>query len=412
MKIGYLMQEGGPDIRKLPLSGAANHVLQIYRELQACGHEMRLLARYDKVIWISDDLEKFEPVVVKKSDLGLRRQVESVVRGFQSRLGIPYFNLFESLRFAEACRQEMGDRDLFYERMGWMGYGVGLAAQQMHTPLVLEVNNGDFITELERLGVAPEGFQRWLALKLMNGAVRRADHIVATGDGHRQRFIEWWKVDPASVNTVENGSELVGLLNREQLSAFSGGENEKTDVTMVFVGAFEPWHGILILLSAMGKIVSLNPNIRLILIGSGSLDDQVRGQIAELGLSQHVTLTGQLDIRQVANCLSTADIGVAPYCGWMEFSGLKLFDYKSAGLAIVATGQNGQPATLTHGETALIVPPCDEDALANAILSLAADRELRRKLGQKARLEAEMYHTWQHTAQQLEAVFASVLARK
>ncbi len=411
MKIGYLMQEGGPDVRKLPLTGPANHVLKIYRELQAGGHEMRLLARYDGQILISADLERFEPVEVKKTDLGLRRQLESALRGIQSRLRIPYLNLFESLRFAEACRQELGDRDLFYERMGWMGYGAGLAAQRMHIPLVLEVNNGDFITELERLGVAPQGFQRWLAIRLMQAAVGRGSHIVATGDGHRQRFIEWWQVDPSRVTTVENGSELVGLLSREQLASFCEQPNDQVAVTLVFVGAFEPWHGILILLAALARAVDVNPNLHLILIGSGTLENEVKEQIEELGVTQHITLTGQLGIRQVADRLSMADIGVAPYCGWMEFSGLKLFDYKAAGLAIIATGKDGQPATLTDGETALIVPPCDEDALADAILKLAADRALRRRLGQKARLEAEQYHTWQHTTRQLEAIFNEVLAR-
>lgn len=412
MKIGYLLQEGGPDVRKLPLTGPANHVLKIYRELQAGGHDLRLLARYDGQILLSADLERFEPVVVRKTDLGFRRQLESILRGLQSRLHIPYLNLFESLRFAEACRQELGDRDLYYERMGWMGYGVGLAARQMQIPLILEVNNGDFITELERLGVAPHGFQRWLAIRLMQAAVGRANHIVATGDGHRQRFIEWWQVNPSRVTTVENGSELVGLLKREQLTSFCEPPHDQAAVTLVFVGAFEPWHGILVLLSALAKVVDKISNLHLILIGSGTLEKEVNEMIVELGLSPYVTLTGQLDIRQVADRLSKADIGVAPYCGWMEFSGLKLFDYKAAGLAIIATGKDGQPATLKDGETALIVPPCDEDALANAIQKLAADRALRRRLGQQARLEAEQYHTWQHTTRQLEAIFNAVLARK
>ena len=401
------MQEGGPDVRKLPLTGPANHVLKIYKQLQSLGHDVRLLARYDKQIWLSDDLQTFTPITVKKSDMGLRRQIERGLRGIQSRLSIPYFNLFESLRFADACRQEMGDRELYYERMGWMGYGVGLAARQMQIPLVLEVNNGDFITELERLGVAPEGFQRWLAIRLMHAAVERADHVVATGDGHRQRFIEWWNVDPATVTTVENGSEIVEILNRDQLAAFC--EEVKAHVTVVFVGAFEPWHGILILLSAMAKIVASDPNVRLILIGSGTLEEQVRQQILDLGLAENVILTGQLNISQVAKYLSASDIGVAPYCGWMEYSGLKLFDYKSAGLGIVATGKDDQPATLKQGETALIVPPCDGDALAESILKLVVDRNLRRKLGQNARIEAEMYHTWKHTTRQLENIFAKVV---
>jgi glycosyltransferase involved in cell wall biosynthesis len=335
-------------------------------------------------------------------------QVERGVRGFQARLKLPYINWFESQRFAEAICQELGDRDLLYERLFWMSYGPGLAARRLQVPLIFEINNGDFITELERLGVAPKGFQRWLAIRIMRWSVNRADHVVATGDGHRQRFVEWWGVDPSQVTTVENGSDIANLLERDQLQAFQDHIIPDRPVTLAFVGAFEPWHGILILLPAFVKVVAQHPNVRLVLIGSGTQQAKIIECIQQLGLQDHVELTGQLNIIQVAQRLSQADIGVAPYCGWMEFSGLKLYDYKSAGLATVASGQDGQPATLNHGVTGWIVPPCNEDALAKALITLVSDRELVRRIGRSARLEAEQHHTWRHTVEQLDEIFNKV----
>jgi glycosyltransferase involved in cell wall biosynthesis len=116
-----------------------------------------------------------------------------------------------------------------------------------------------------------------------------------------------------------------------------------------------------------------------------------------------------VNIHQVADYLAQADIGVAPYCGWMEYSGLKLFDYKAAGLAIIASGQNGQPATIKHGTTGLIVPPCDEGSLCEAICQLAEDEELRLKMGKAARVEAEQIHGWDHTTALLEGEFNQIL---
>ncbi len=405
MKIGYVMQEGSPDVRCRPLSGAANHVVKIYHELQALGHDLRFLARYDGHIWRSEDLKTFEPVQVQGIDHGWRRQVERGVRGVQFRLKLTYANWFESQRFAGAICQELGDRDLLYERLFWMSYGPGLAARRLRIPLVFEVNNGDYLTELERLGVAPQGFQRWLAVQIMRRAVRRGDYVVATGDGHRKRFLELWGADPARVVTVENGSEIPSLLDRQQLRCFQDTPGPDEPVTIAFVGAFEPWHGILILLPAFAQVAAQIPNVRLVLIGSGTLQEQIVERIRQLGLQDQVELTGQLDIHQVAQRLAGADIGVAPYCGWIEYSGLKLFDYKSAGLATVASGKEGQPATLAHGLTGWIVPPCDESALAQALLRLVNDRELARSIGRAARLQAERQHTWQHTAEQLDRIF-------
>ena len=56
----------------------------------------------------------------------------------------------------------------------------------------------------------------------------------------------------------------------------------------------------------------------------------------------------------------------------------------SAGMAVVATTAGGTPEAIVDGETGLLVPPRDPDALAAALRRLAGDEELRRRLGRKA----------------------------
>jgi glycosyltransferase involved in cell wall biosynthesis len=163
------------------------------------------------------------------------------------------------------------------------------------------------------------------------------------------------------VTVVENGTELVDMLSRDQLRSFRIPE-ELSEVRIVYVGGFKPWHGLNILISAMEKIVKEEPSVRLTLIGHGTQWDEIVQLIHDSNLDHCVELTGLLNIRQVADYLVKSDIAVSPYCGWMEFSGLKLFDYKAAGLAIVASGQDGHPKTLKHGNTGWIVPPCDVDS--------------------------------------------------
>jgi glycosyltransferase involved in cell wall biosynthesis len=327
-------------------------------------------------------------------------------------LHLPYVNFFESMRFAAACGQELGDRDLFYERMGWMGCGGAIASRRSGQQLILEVN-GDHLAEYEMLGVAPQGMQRAASLRFMRWATEQAAWVVTTGDGWRKRFLQRWPVDPQRVTVVENGTEIVTLLARSDLSNFrawpDGVVNPGQMVRLAYVGAFEPWHGLFVLLSALAKVVAQEQAVHLELIGDGSAKPDVERLIAEYKLERYVTLHGFLGIQQAAAVLGRCEIGLSPYCGRVEYSGLKLLDYKAAGLATIASGEGGEPAVLRHGKTGWVVPPCDVDRLAKAILTLCADAPLRRCIGQAARIEAEAQHSWRHTAEQLEQIFWTVV---
>jgi glycosyltransferase involved in cell wall biosynthesis len=406
MKIAYLMQEGVPDINQSLTGGAANHVRRVISELKNQGHQVRLVYKKEGRIWTSDDLEEFRPVTKYLFDQGILKFFEKAIRRTQSLLHLPYIGLFESVKFASACRQELAGFDLLYERMGWMGYGGSLASRYLGIPHILEVNS-DHIQELETYGIAPKGIQRWLSLILMKNAVLNTSFIVAVGEGCRQSVISRWGADQEKITIIENGSDLVDKLERGELQSFSSTANNTT--TIVYIGGFKTWHGLPVLIPALSKTVSQRIQVKLILIGSGPNEDEVKQLINQHNLNEYVTFAGHLSIDKYAPILANADIGVAPYCGWFEYTGLKLFDYKASGLAIIASGENGKPSSLKHGETGWIVPPCDEDALSQAIVLLSSDIELRRRIGRAARIEAESRHAWRHTAERLEQLFDRVV---
>lgn len=410
MKIGYLMQVGVRGIRTPPYSGPANHVVQVIEELRKRGHQVRLLTWLDGQTLKSDQLEVFEPVVISWMDRGPLRMSERAIRRVQSELKLPYFTFFESMRFAVACQQELVGYDLFYERITWSAYGGGLAARWMNIPLVLE-ENGNQLSMMDLLGNAPQGIQRRIEVSLMNRAVRQAAHVVASGEGWRQHFIDRFAVDPAKVTTIENGTNLLPMLQRSDLRAFQPEMAHTQPVTLAYLGGFYPWHGITILLHAAARAIRQGVSLRLLLIGAGPGLDEAKHLATELGIADLVSFTGHIAAPEFAKLLAESDIGLAPYCGWVEFSGLKLLDYKAAGLAVIASGVDGQPAAITPEATGLIVPPCDEDALAAAIVRLATDQTLRRRMGQQARSEAEALHGWNHTAQELERLFNSLVGQ-
>ncbi len=408
MKIGYLLQQS-PELRRPPFDGPATHVREVVREWMALGHQVRLLARLQGQIWVSDGLEDFSPRRVPAVDGGAFRLFERAFRRAQTVLRLPYLNLFESLRFAAACRQEMADVDVLYERFSWMGFGGGLASRWLGMPLILEYN-GDPLHDLSARGQAPRGLQGWLAQRLSQVPLSRAQHVVASGEGWKRQLLERWNVQPERVSTVENGSSLVRMLERSALRSFQPSNGEEA-VRLVYLGAFYPWHGVQILLTAFARVARQGIRLNLSLIGMGDGLEEAKRLAQELGIEALVEFPGHLSAQEFAPVLARSDIGLSPYCGWREYSGLKLLDYKAAGLAVIASGEAGQPATLRHGQTGWIVPPCEEAALADAITRLAQDAALRIRLGQAARLEAEQVHGWDHTARELDRILTRAVGQ-
>ena len=403
MRIGYLIQPGLKNFQKLPYSGPVIHVREVISALQERGHDVVLVARMEGAIQKTSNLVDYEAVTVPWFDQGVLRLMESAIRRLQSEFQLPYFYLFDSLHFAAACAQVLKDCDVLYERMSWGCYGGVLAARWLGNSLILEAN-GDPLAMMDLVGNAPKGLQRKIETSLTRKILHQSAHVVASGEGWKRRFVEHWGLLPKTITVVENGTSLVEHLQRDQLKAFQNQASEALETGLVYLGGFYPWHGIDIFFRALANARERGIRGRATLIGSGPGQDEARRLAAALELDGLVTFTGALSMAEYAPLLAKADIGVSPYCGWHEYSGLKLFDYKAAGLASIASGVDGQPATLTHLKTGWIVPPCDEEALTEAIVRLSLDKELRITMGKAARVEAENRHSWKHTAANLEKV--------
>ena len=80
------------------------------------------------------------------------------------------------------------------------------------------------------------------------------------------------------------------------------------------------------------------------------------------------------------------------------FSPLKLFEYMACGVPVVAAEVGQIAEVVRDGETGLLYPPGDADALVAACDRLLADSPLRRRVGEAAAKEVHTRYTWDHNA--------------
>ena len=140
-------------------------------------------------------------------------------------------------------------------------------------------------------------------------------------------------------------------------------------------------------------------------VGSGEQQESLRGLARELGLADRVRFLGMC--HDVAPFIQAADCLCCPSV-WGEAVGLVNLAGMSCGTPVVASAVGGIPEFLRDGETGLLVPPGDVEALADAFRRLADDPSLRATLGRNAREAALREHS---LASQIEGQIAEYLQR-
>ncbi|MCB0208632.1 MAG: glycosyltransferase family 4 protein [Anaerolineae bacterium] len=159
--------------------------------------------------------------------------------------------------------------------------------------------------------------------------------------------------------------------------------------TLLFVGRLHPQKGVDTLLKALARVRQQHPATKwqLWLLGDGALRAELEALTAQLDIASCVQFWGK--VPDVAHYLGQADLFVLP--SRAEGMSNALLEAMAHGLPCIATDIDGNVDVVQHNHNGLLVPPSDEEALAEQIIRLLNNQPLREKLGRAARstIEAE-----------------------
>ncbi|HEY8884664.1 MAG TPA: glycosyltransferase [Chloroflexota bacterium] len=150
---------------------------------------------------------------------------------------------------------------------------------------------------------------------------------------------------------------------------------------ILFVGRFRAYKGLPYLMRAMAGVPA-----RLLLVGGGRLEGDVRALIAELGLERQVAILGDVSDAALPAYHAAADVFVLPSIQRSEAFGIVLLEAMAAARPVISTELGtGTSWVNQHEQTGLVVPPADASALHQALQRLLNDPALARQLGEAAR---------------------------
>ena len=199
---------------------------------------------------------------------------------------------------------------------------------------------------------------------------------------------------PGDYEIIPNGIQVDDFADAEPF------EYLKSDgmINLLFLSRLEKRKGLKYLLGAFSKLKWEWPNLRLLVAGGGEPDADSLRILSERNL-QDVVFLGRVSDEDKFRYYKTADIYCAPATGRESF-GIVLLEAMAAGAPIVASGIEGYSSVITHGREGLLVPPKDEDALADALATLLKDGTLRRRLATSGTMNVQEYR-WERVARRV-----------
>ncbi len=235
---------------------------------------------------------------------------------------------------------------------------------------------------------------------------RFVDRVIAVSEAARDFLVSVKRYPAAKVVVVPNGRDLSALVpGRDREAARKDlGVDHHTPIVGV-VGRLEDQKGHRHLLDAWPAVTRDFPDARLLIVGDGSRRTALEAQAEALGIASSVTFTGFR--ADVARLLDAIDMLALPSL----YEGMPLTAIEAAAMArpVVATAVDGTPEVVEHGVTGLLVPPGNPPALRAALLTLLADPERARRMGEAGRRRTLERFDLSRQVEATAAVYRSVM---
>jgi glycosyltransferase involved in cell wall biosynthesis len=246
---------------------------------------------------------------------------------------------------------------------------------------------------------------RTLANRWLYGTA--AAHVVTTGEMLREQLIRDNGLDPDHVTSVPTG------IRPEVFSPGDRGEARRAlglpadGLLIGIVATLRSWKGHRYLVDAFARLS--RRDAALIIVGNGPQREGLERQVAAAGLGTRVRMVG--DQRQVGAWMRAFDVFALPsYAN--EGVPQALVQAMMTGLACVTTAAGAIGEVARDGETALVMPAKDVDALAQALDRLAGDKALRARLGAAARAHCVARFGFETMLTRMEEIFAQACAAR
>jgi glycosyltransferase involved in cell wall biosynthesis len=372
-------------------TGDSRHVFELVENLSKLGNNVGLICRSAGSSY---------------SGLANIKRVKSpnikVIRWFWANI----YGLFLGLAAIKANKY-----DLVYTR-GGISAAAWLVSRLGRVPYVTEVN-GLIWEEARVSGVRwwrkAFGYSlNWIESK----AYRRSQHVVAVSSQIKQALVADVGIKPEKIVVIPNGANTDLFKPMDTNQARRQLNLSGSDYLVTFVGILAAWQGLEYLIRGAPYILDECPESKFIIIGDGAMKQRLIELTQRIGVSERMIFTGRIPYDKVPLYINASDVCVAPFSKERNEkavgSPLKIYEYGACGKPIVTSRLPGLEF-VEQSNAGILVEPDSPEELAEAIMKLIRNTELRKWMGENGRKCVVENHSWDSVARKVAEVCEQVL---
>lgn len=243
------------------------------------------------------------------------------------------------------------------------------------------------------------GIYRMFMRRIATFALREADLLRSVSCSTREQLRQWAPSKP-----------LVQFMTWTDLEAFWQAGEARTGATgcsILYAGVITPLKGIHHLIAAFARIADGFPETSLAVVGrweNAEYARRIAREVERLGLNGRVRFIGEIPHRQLARWMAGSLVLVLPSLS--EGLARVVVEAMACGTPVIGSRVGGIPEVVEDGVTGFLVPPGDEDALADRLRWVLANPEASRAMGQQARAFASRFFSTEEYVKGYRRLFA------
>lgn len=263
-------------------------------------------------------------------------------------------------------------------------------------------------------GSTTEGSLRYRATRaLETHAIRNVDHVFTICEGLRADIVARG-IPAGKVTVIPNAVDIDSF----QLASPPDPQLQEkwglTGKTVVgFIGSFYAYEGLDLLLEALPALVHQRPDVRVLLVGGGPQETNLRQQAEHLGLTDHVVFTGRVPHKEVSRYYDLINVLAYPRHAMRLtelVTPLKPLEAMAQGQLFVASNVGGHRELVRHGETGILFEAGNATSLADAIRDLLVRHETWENLRAAGRRFVETERNWTRSVHNYIAPYRRLVA--